>query len=597
MPSFLPEGDSALASDDERRLLQKWNGLLYGQAQPALTFFPEGTEPKPGDDERRSLIKINELVNNIYFGAGPSFLPEGGTAQASDFPLRSLQKISSVLGATALASDSEQLSYQRIAGLYAASGPSYLPESGTSQNTDSPQRSLLKIVYGAGGTALPGQVTDIGASWSGVGENIFAVSWVPPAVLGTVTAITFQKWNEDFPTAGDDGDGWVTVATITSSFPAGSYFFTDAELGASISALLTGKVRLRYTNTVGVGPWSTEATVADLSGAANIPTVIDGALRLRANDATWHDIPLTGTAPNILLTIDQSNALDPGWRWYAVMEDQINDRFTLGIIRNQDGDYVFASPVATAEEAEFGDTAPLVLTSPDEVESFDYLAGQFAVSFYTDGEGTRLSVDVPAAGSPPAAPSGLTATPDATGTTLAWVDESADELLFRVQQSLDADPFADSADDDPNFNPTAADVIGFLFRVELTGGASQAELCNYRFRVRAENAAGNSAWSAEVQVPPSVETIDLVATISGDQVGLVWTNTGEIGGSAFPHVWRSINGGGFSDIETLANDAGTYQDVSGEVATAIGLAQTILYKIRVTNTGGSGPYSNEATAA
>jgi hypothetical protein len=66
MPSWFPEGNSALPSDDEARSLKKRNSQLFDTyGNVGAVPFPEGTEPLPQDDEARSLKKINAILKTL----------------------------------------------------------------------------------------------------------------------------------------------------------------------------------------------------------------------------------------------------------------------------------------------------------------------------------------------------------------------------------------------------------------------------------------------------------------------------------------------------------------------------------------------------
>jgi plastocyanin len=89
-------------------------------------------------------------------------------------------------------------------------------------------------------------------------------------------------------------------------------------------------------------------------------------------------------------------------------------------------------------------------------------------------------------GSPPAAPSALTATSTGTNSIqLAWTRSSNDETGFRVQSKvLDGSPFQDLLP----LAPAGSTGVALSGLLAATG---------YGFRVRAENAAGASAYTAE----------------------------------------------------------------------------------------------------
>lgn len=63
MPSWMPEGDLALAGDDEMRSAAKWCSLLLGSVGNKASAFPEGCIPMPGDDLQKLLVKIDILTN------------------------------------------------------------------------------------------------------------------------------------------------------------------------------------------------------------------------------------------------------------------------------------------------------------------------------------------------------------------------------------------------------------------------------------------------------------------------------------------------------------------------------------------------------
>lgn len=61
MPSWLPEGNVALASDDDLRLAAKWCSQLVEARGNKPSQFPEGCIPLPSDDFDRLMIKIDIL--------------------------------------------------------------------------------------------------------------------------------------------------------------------------------------------------------------------------------------------------------------------------------------------------------------------------------------------------------------------------------------------------------------------------------------------------------------------------------------------------------------------------------------------------------
>lgn len=62
MPSFFPENQVVLPSDDSLRTIAKWCQSVYDTVGNVPTIFPEGTAPKPGDSKQRLLKKINAML-------------------------------------------------------------------------------------------------------------------------------------------------------------------------------------------------------------------------------------------------------------------------------------------------------------------------------------------------------------------------------------------------------------------------------------------------------------------------------------------------------------------------------------------------------
>ena len=111
-----------------------------------------------------------------------------------------------------------------------------------------------------------------------------------------------------------------------------------------------------------------------------------------------------------------------------------------------------------------------------------------------------------AATAPPAAPSGLTATPTTTEIDLAWQDNSSDETGFRIERRTGAAAFAQIA-------TTAANATSFA-------DTSATAATTYAYRVSAFGASGTSSPSATVSA-------QLVAPAGGG------TSGGGGGGGAF----------------------------------------------------------------
>jgi transcriptional regulator CtsR len=185
---------------------------------------------------------------------------------------------------------------------------------------------------------------------------------------------------------------------------------------------------------------------------------------------------------------------------------------------------------------------------------------------------------------PPAAPSGLTATTiSASQINLAWTDNSNNETGFKIERKTGA------AGTYAEVGSVGAGVTSF----SNTGLAASTE---YFYRVFAHNGSGNSSYSNEANAttqsppaPPSAPSGLTATAISSSQINLTWTD-------------NSNNEDGFK-IERKTGAAGTYAEV-GSVGAGVtsfsntGLAASTQYFYRVFahNAGGNSAYSNEANA-
>jgi hypothetical protein len=152
---------------------------------------------------------------------------------------------------------------------------------------------------------------------------------------------------------------------------------------------------------------------------------------------------------------------------------------------------------------------------------------------------------------PPSPPDGLVANAvDYSHIDLSWTDNSADEIGFRVERSLDLSSWTEIA------------TVG----VDVTSYSDNSLDANtmYHYQVRAYNSAGNSTFSnvdsatTHAPPPPPVAPGNVAAVaVSGGQIDLSWSDVaGEIG----YRLRRSEDGQNWSTIATLGQDSSTYSD-------------------------------------
>ena len=119
-------------------------------------------------------------------------------------------------------------------------------------------------------------------------------------------------------------------------------------------------------------------------------------------------------------------------------------------------------------------------------------------------------------------------------------------------------------------------------------------ITTYFYRVRATNAAGDSAYTNEasattLNAAPAAPSALAATTVSTTQINLSWTDnaTNETG---FKIERKTGSGGTYAQIATVNADVTGYSD-TGLTATT-----TYYYRVRATNSIGDSAYSNEANA-
>jgi len=152
---------------------------------------------------------------------------------------------------------------------------------------------------------------------------------------------------------------------------------------------------------------------------------------------------------------------------------------------------------------------------------------------------------------PPAAPSGLTVTP-ASGTqmNLSWTDNATNEGGFKIERKTG------SGGTYAQVGVTGANLTTFSDSA-LSGGL------DYYYRVRATNAAGDSAYSAEAHaltpVPPATPVNTVVTLVTSTQVNLSWTDLAD-NETGYKVLRKSGLASTFSEIASLPPNSTSYNN-------------------------------------
>ncbi|MBK7906402.1 MAG: fibronectin type III domain-containing protein [Gemmatimonadetes bacterium] len=183
----------------------------------------------------------------------------------------------------------------------------------------------------------------------------------------------------------------------------------------------------------------------------------------------------------------------------------------------------------------------------------------------------------------PSAPTGLSATLFSDSRIdLAWTDASSDEQGFVLERCEGAGCV--------NFAAVGAALAAGVISYQDTDVAPGLD---YRYRVRAFNVVGSSAFSSVVATstrPPTAPTGLNAITVSGTRIDLNWTDAAD-NESGF--VIERCSGAGCSTFTQLATppaNVTSYQDLSAP------LDLSYTYRIRAVNNAGPSGDSNDATA-
>jgi len=178
----------------------------------------------------------------------------------------------------------------------------------------------------------------------------------------------------------------------------------------------------------------------------------------------------------------------------------------------------------------------------------------------------------------PDGPSDLVAVSASTSRIeLNWTDQASDESGFKIERATaSAGPYTHVA-------KVAADV-GSYADTGLIDGTS------YYYRVRAFNAAGDSAPSEDNATTPLAAPSNLSAeAASSSRIDLSWTDHSSVE-SGFRIEQKVGSGGTYAEIAVVDTDVNTYSSTGLEVST------TYYYRVKAYEGTLDSAYSNEASA-
>jgi hypothetical protein len=177
------------------------------------------------------------------------------------------------------------------------------------------------------------------------------------------------------------------------------------------------------------------------------------------------------------------------------------------------------------------------------------------------------------------APSNLSAnTVSSSEIDLSWTDNSADELIFKIERSTDG-------------GATFTEIATTGANVTTYADTGLTNATPYYYRVRASNSGGDSAYSntASAILPPAAPSNLTASAVSSSEIDLSWTDNSA--NELVFKIERSTDGGAtFTEIATTGANVTTYAD------TGLTNATPYYYRVRASNSGGHSAYSNNASA-
>jgi len=176
--------------------------------------------------------------------------------------------------------------------------------------------------------------------------------------------------------------------------------------------------------------------------------------------------------------------------------------------------------------------------------------------------------------SPPAAPTGLTATAGNAQVSLTWTASSG-ATSYNIYRSTTSG---------------AETLLASGVSSTSYTDSSVSNGTTYYYKVAAVNAGGISPLSSEVsatpQVPAPAAPTNLIATAGNAQVSLTWTASS---GAASYNIYRSTTSGAETLLASAVSST-SYSDSSVSNGT------TYYYKVAAVNAGGTSPLSSEVSA-
>ncbi len=448
------------------------------------------------------------------------------------------------------------------------------------RNGGSLQTGPVSSVSGGASRSLGNAPSSTSSDWAILVKRTDTPATPPaaPSLLGAAAVSSSQislSWTDN---AGNEsgfeiqrktgaGGTWSTIAS------PGENATTYGNTG--LAASTTYYYQVRAVNAAGSSAWSNEASATTpaappgqaVSSFTLVNADTDADIGTLANGATLN----LATLPTRNLNVRANTS--PA---------------TVGSVKfGYDGNANYRTE-STAPYALEGDTAGNYNAWTPATGSHTLAATPYTESGGAGTVGTPLAISFTVtdqAPSPPAAPSGLSATAASSSQiNLSWTDNASDETGFKIERKTGSGGTWSQV----------ATVGSNAVSYQNTGLSAST---TYYYRVRAYNGNGDSPYSNEANAatqappptPPAAPSVLSATAASSSQINLSWTDNAS-NETGFKIERKTGSGGTWSQIAAVGANVTGYQD------TGLSDSTPYFYRVRAANSAGDSAWSNEASA-
>ena len=330
-----------------------------------------------------------------------------------------------------------------------------------------------------------------------MGVNQAATTNGAPLDQETYTGSSFQQWTVNYTTNGSTADGYYNLTSVGSGLVADLYQ-SSPNNGTLIDQWTWGNgsnqrwlIEQTSDGYYRVVSKASQSVIDVTNFSALTGTWLDEMNWSNTVNQQWIIGPTSGTPPVALTGLKAT----VGAGQIALTWTTVSGATSYSIRRGTTSGGPYTTSLGISTAGSFTDT---VVTNG---ATYYYVVAAVNASGVS-GNSSPASATLGGIPSPPAAPSGLTATAvSSSQINLTWTDNSTNENNFLVEESLN------------NVTFTQVDSVAVGVTNDSITGLAASTL--YYFRVRASNAGGNSAYSNT----NSATTLALPA-------GLIWRGDG-----------------------------------------------------------------------